>query len=107
MPCYGGPIHARHIFNEEDVSNIVKTSLPGRCTKAKVISPGSGRPFTANDATELFKQIFTYLLTEEVRWESVVEYAAQWVRDHGNNHNEICAFRTSQQVQDVAVALQA
>src|SRR5215469_9162507 len=107
MPCYGSPIHARHIFSEEDVSSIVKTSLPGHCTKAKVISPGSGRPFTAIDATELFKQIITYLITEEDRWESAVEYAAEWTRGHGGNHYEICAFGTSQQVQDVATALQA
>jgi hypothetical protein len=107
MPCYGGPIHARHIFGEGEVSSIVKTSFPGHRTKAQVISPGSGRPFTGLDATELFKQIISYLLAEEVCWESAVEYAAEWARDHGGNHYEICAFRSSQQVQDVAMALQA
>ena len=84
----------------------MKTSLLRCSPKAQVVSPGTGRPFTATDVTELFKQIITYLLTEEVRWESVVEYAAQWARGHSGNHYEICAFRTSQQVQDVAVALQ-
>jgi monodictyphenone polyketide synthase len=107
MPCYGGPIHARHIFGEGDISSIVKTSLPGHRTKAQVISPGSGRPFTASDATELFKQIITYLLTEEVCWESAVEYVAEWARGHGGNQYQICAFRSSQQVRDVAIALQA
>ena len=108
MPCYGGPIHADHVFNEEHVSSIVKTPKSTYPPLAQVISPGTGQPFTATDATELFRQIVKYLLTEEVCWEKAVNYAAEWVKGHsGNHHHQIHAFRTAQQVQDMTVAINA
>ena len=105
MPCYGGPIHAKHIFNEEDVSSIVQTSQSAYPPQVQVISPGTGQPFIATDATELFRQIVRYLLTEPVCWEKVVKYAAERAKDHGGNHHQICAFRNAQQVQDVIAAI--
>ena len=105
MPCYGGPIHADHVFNEGHVSSIVKTSQSTYSPQVRVISPGTGQPFTATDATELFRQVVKYLLTEEVCWEKAVNYVAEWVKGYGGNCHQIYAFRTAQQVQDVIVAI--
>ena len=107
MPCYGGPIHAEHVFNEEHISSIVETSQSPHSPQVQVISPGTGQPFTATDATELFKQVIKYLLTEEVCWEKVVNYATDWAKSHNGDRNQIYAFRTAQQVQDVVVAVNA
>ena len=106
MQCYGGPIHANHAFNEEDVSDIVKTYRSNFPSQAQVISPGTGQPFTATDATGLFREITKYILTQQVSWESVVDYTAEWVKGHDSNtHYQISAFRTAQQVQDVITAI--
>ena len=107
MPCYGGPIHSDHIFDEEHVSSIVKDSHSNYPPQAQVISPGTGQPFTATNATELFRQIVKYLLTEEVCWEKAVKFAAEWAKSHGAGHHRMYAFRTAQQVQDVIVAIEA
>ena len=107
MPCYGGPIHAEHIFDEADVANIVKQTRSSHTSKAQVISPGSGKPFSGSSSLKLFTQVITYLLTEEVCWEKAVRYAVEWVKRHGGTSHHICAFRTAQQVQDVANALKA
>ena len=105
MQCYGGPIHANHAFNEEDVSSIVKNSQSTYPSRAQVISPGTGQPFTATDATELFRQIIKYILTQQVSWESAVNYTAEWAKGHSIDHYQITAFRTAQQVQDVIAAI--
>ena len=105
MPCYGGPIHADHVFSEKHVSSILVDSQSTYPSQVPVISPGSGRPFNATDATELFRQIIRYLLTEEVSWERAVNYASEWVKSHGDDHYQIYAFRTAQQVQDVVAAI--
>ena len=107
MTCSGGPIHTPHIFDEEHISSIVTKSQSAHPSRVQVISPGSGQPFTATDATELFHQIVTYLLTEEVSWERIVDRTAEWVKQHGDDRYEVCAFRTAQQVQDVVAAINA
>ena len=107
MPCYGGPIHADHVFNEEDVSSIVKTSQSTYPPQLQVISPGTGRPFIATDATDLFRQIVKYLLTVQVCWEKVVDYTAEWAKDQGGNRYQISTFRNAPQVQDVIAAINA
>ena len=107
MPCYGGPIHADHLFNEEHVSSIVKTFQSIYLPQIQIISPATGQPFIASDATELFRQIIKYLLTENVCWEKVVNYISEWVKSHGGIRHEICTFRTVQQVQDLVVAINA
>ena len=106
MPCYGGPIHADHVFNE-DVSSIVTTSQSPYPPQVQVISPGTGQPFIATDATELYRQVLKYLLTEVVCWEKVVDFTAEWVKDHGGNRYQIYTFRTAQQVQDMMAAINA
>ena len=107
MPCYGGPIHAEHVFDEADVAKIVTQTRSGHNSKAQVISPGSGRPFSGNTSLKLLTQVITYLLTEEVCWEKAVRYAVEWVKRHGGSSHHICAFRTAQQVQDVINALKS
>ena len=105
MTCYGGPIHAKHVFSENDVSSIVEISQSSFPPRVQVISPGTGQPFIATDATELFRQIVKYLLTEQVGWEKAVNYSAEWVTGHGGDRYQICSFRTAQQVQDVIAAI--
>ena len=105
MPCYGGPIHADHVFDEEHISSIVKASQSSYSPQVQVVSPGTGQPFTATDATELFSQVVQYLLTEEVCWEKAVNYVARWIKSHSDSRFHIYAFRTSQQVQDMVVAI--
>lgn len=107
MPCYGGPIHGTDVFDEEHVSSIVKPSQSTYPSQLQVISPGTGEPFVSTDATELFREIIRYLLTEEVCWEKAVKYAAEWVQARGGNRHEVHSFRTAQQVQDVITAVKA
>ena len=106
MQCYGGPIHANHAFKEEDISHIVNfTSQSTYRSKAKVISPGTGQPFNATNATKLFRQIIKYILTQQVSWESCVKYVTEFVRGDMDNHYQVSAFRSAQQVQDVIATI--
>ena len=101
MQCFGGPIHADDIFNDEHVSSIVINSESPYPSTIKVVSPGTGQPFIATDATELYREIVKYLLTQEVSWDSCLEYLSKYVKDQDDSEFEVCAFRTAQQVQDM------
>lgn len=107
MTCSGGPIHANDVFEEEHISSIAIDSQSTYAPVVPVISPGTGKPFTAVTATDLYKEIIRYLLTEEVSWEKACDYTTQWVKSHQHDVYEVYSFRTAQQVQDVVATINA
>jgi acyl transferase domain-containing protein len=110
LPVYGGLCHAKHIYSKAHVTRIVQTSaldaLDAKFTPhVPVFSTSNGRPFRAKTARDLFHNIIEEILTQAIRWDSVVESVVQRARGGTASECQVLIFRNSLPVRDLVEAL--
>ncbi|KAH8807225.1 putative polyketide synthase, partial [Xylogone sp. PMI_703] len=110
LPVYGGLCHAKHIYNDENVHQVVRTrsieSLNSRFVpRIPIYSTSTGRPFLATNATELFEHIIKEILTQAIQWDRVVQSVIQQAQDIGASQCRVVVFRVSLPIHDLSAAL--
>jgi len=110
LPVYGGLCHAKHIYNEDNVHYVVQTrSMELLNTKFSpripIYSTSIGKPFPATNATDLFEQIITEVLTQPIQWDNVVQGVVQQAHDIGASQCQVLVFRISLPIHDLSAAL--
>ncbi|RYP10927.1 hypothetical protein DL764_000363 [Monosporascus ibericus] len=112
LPVYGGLCHAKHIYNQDNVHHVVHTPSMAQLNddsrfspRIPVYSTSTGRPFSAKDATGLFKQIIEEILTKAIRWDNVVQGVAHQAQATGATHCDILVFRASLPVNELTATL--
>ncbi|KAI0417496.1 putative polyketide synthase [Xylaria grammica] len=110
LPVYGGLCHAKHIYTEENVLRLVRTSSMDELNatflpRISVYSTSTGEPFRAGTASDLFEAIIREILTETICWDKVVTGVVQHIRETGPSQCSIFTFRTSLPIVDVAEAM--
>ncbi|KAL8792417.1 MAG: hypothetical protein Q9195_005031 [Heterodermia aff. obscurata] len=110
LPVYGGLCHAKHIYSADNVHHIVRTgsmkSLNSKFSpRIPVYSTATGTPFCPQNATNLFEQIITEILTQPIQWDKVIQGVSQQVHDINASQCEIFVFRTSLPIHDMTTAL--
>ncbi|KAI4215145.1 MAG: hypothetical protein LQ351_002460 [Letrouitia transgressa] len=111
LPVYGGLCHASHIYNESHIQSITRT--PGlealeevRKPRVPVLSTGTGKRYPAARATDLLEQIVHELLTQQIRWENVIQGAIEHARYLAVTDCNVFVFRPSLAVSDFTNALE-
>ena len=107
---YGGLCHAKHVYGQEHVDSIVRTSALDELD-AKVVahvpifSTSSGHPFATTSASGLFHDIVEEILTQAIQWDNVVEGIVQRAKAAATCECQITTFRTCLPIRDLEAAL--
>lgn len=83
----------------EQLNSKVSPRLP-------IYSTSTGQPFSASTATELFDSIITEILTQPIRWDSVVQGLCQNAREISASQCQLLVFRLSLPIRDLSSALE-
>lgn len=110
LPVYGGLCHASHIYTSRHVHQITRTDSLRLLEKKyapriPVYSTSTGGSFPAKTAEELFEAIITEILTQSIRWESVISGINDQVKDLGHSKAHVLVFRVSLPVHDLLASL--
>ncbi|KAK3898722.1 hypothetical protein C8A05DRAFT_18738 [Staphylotrichum tortipilum] len=110
LPVFGGLCHAQHIYTQHQVEQVVRTRslelLNAKLTPGVPIhSTSTGQPFTAGNATQLFEQIVTEVMTKAIAWDSVIDGVTQHARALGALNCQVLVCRMSLPVHDLTEAL--
>ncbi|KAL8743164.1 MAG: hypothetical protein Q9190_004459 [Brigantiaea leucoxantha] len=110
LPVYGGLCHASHIYNETHVQAITRTSAlkaleSVRKPRVPVLSTGTGKPYPAASATDLLEQIVHELITQPIRWDSVISGAVEHAKYLAVSDCSVFVFRPSLPVSDFVASL--
>ena len=112
LPVYAGLCHAKHIYNQQNVHHIVRTgsidfldskSPPG----IPILSTGTGRPYPAKSARELFEMIISELLREPIQWENVIHGVIEHANNTAASECQVLVFRISLPIHDLLAALKS
>lgn len=112
IPVYGGLCHAPHLFGQHDVHSIVHGCSLNTLTKTfppvmAVLSTGSGLPYLANNAVEMFECIISELLTETIYWDNVVSGQVERVKTNATAEAVLHCFGNSTPLNDLSKALKS
>lgn len=112
LPVYGGLCHAKHIYNQNNVHAIVGTSsidmLNSKLApRIPVYSTGKGRPYMAKSAKDLFEQVVSELLTQQIHWARVVQGIVEYAHNFTPSEYQLLVFRNSLPVQELLDALKS
>ena len=112
IPVYGGLCHAPHIFGQHDVHSIVHGCSLNALAKTfppvmPVLSTGSGLPYLANNAVEMFECIVSELLMETIYWDNVVSGIVKRVKTNGTVEAVLHCFGNSTPLNDLNMALKS
>ncbi|KFA54249.1 hypothetical protein S40293_07813 [Stachybotrys chartarum IBT 40293] len=112
LAVYGGLCHAEHIYNRDHVRTIVHTPTMAQMDKDSRFSPylpvystGKGKPYPAESASSLFEHIIEEILTQVIRWDSVIEGLIHQAQSTGADSCELVVFRMSLPINDFKAAL--
>jgi len=110
LPVYGGLCHAEHIYNQNNVHAIVQSGaldmLPSKfAPRIPIYSTGTGRPYMAKSAKDLFEQIVSELLTQQIHWTKVVQGIVESAQNVTPSECHILVFRNSLPVRELLEAL--
>lgn len=110
LPVYGGLCHAKHIYTEENVHDVVRTRsmelLNSQFSpRIPIYSTSTGKPFPATNATNLFEYIITEVLTQPIQWDNVIQGVIQQVQNIGASQCQVLVFRISLPIHDLSAAL--
>nr|APX43975.1 polyketide synthase [Pestalotiopsis microspora] len=109
LPVYSGLCHAAHIYDNEDVEAVVRTSsLAALDAKFRatlpVLSTGTGRPYTAQGAQELLEQVIHEILTQAIEWSNVVNSITDRASGSGASECQIFVFNMSRPILELEEA---
>jgi monodictyphenone polyketide synthase len=112
LPVYGGLCHAKHIYNQQHVGEVVSTSSLGMldakfAPALPIFSTSTGRPYTAKSARELFEQIIWEILTQQIQWDNVIQGVIEEVNNMAASECQVLVFRISLPVHDFLVAFKS
>ncbi|MCJ1247985.1 Atrochrysone carboxylic acid synthase Agnpks1 [Trapelia coarctata] len=110
LPVYGGLCHAKHIYNQQHVHDVVRTSsmhlLKSKFwSRIPIFSTSTGEPFPAKNATELFEQIITEILTQQIQWDNVVQGVIERANKIAASEWQMFVFRISLPIHDLMATL--
>ncbi|KAI1504073.1 putative polyketide synthase [Biscogniauxia marginata] len=110
LPVYGGLCHAKHIYNEDNVQQVVHSrsmeQLNSKLSpRIPIYSTSTGKPFPAASATELFENIVREIMTQVIQWDGVIQGVVQQAQDVGASQCEVVVFRISLPIHDLSAAL--
>lgn len=113
LPVYGGLCHAPHIYDSQDVDAIVQDIVassdllrPQDEPKLPLSSTSTGIPYTASNATQLFKSIVFELLTKAIEWDKVIAQEVQYAKDNKQTQITLSCFGNSIPLNDLRSELQ-
>lgn len=113
LPVYGGMCHAPHIYDSHDVEVIVQDVVapsallhPQEEPKLPLLSTSSGDPYTASNATELFKSVVNELLTKAIEWEKVIAQEIHYMKENKRTQVKLSCFGNSIPLNDLRSDLQ-
>ena len=72
-----------------------------------IFSTHTGRPFLAEDATELFEVIVSEILTQKVQWDNVVQGVIERANSVAASECQVLVFRISLPINDLMMALKS
>ncbi|KAK1751370.1 Non-reducing polyketide synthase aptA [Echria macrotheca] len=112
LPVYGGLCHARHIYNESHVQEVVRVSaskLAGSrfVPVIPVLSTSTGQPFLASDAHGLLGNVISEILTQAIEWEKVIQGVADRASSLGVLQLQVQAFRVSLPIHDLIAVVKS
>ena len=110
LPVYGGLCHAKHVYTEDNVRQVVRTRsielLNSKFSpRIPIYSTSTGKTFPVTDAISLFEHIVAEILTQPIRWDSVVQGMTHRVHDVGASQCQVLVFRISLPIHDLSAAL--
>ncbi|KAL8872794.1 MAG: hypothetical protein Q9174_001638 [Haloplaca sp. 1 TL-2023] len=110
LPVYGGLCHAGHVYGEEHIRTITRTSATEtldlvRRPRVPILSTGTGKRYLASSCTELLEQLVSELITQPIRWDNVIAGAIEHVKYMAISDCQVFAFRPSLPVHDLMAAL--
>ncbi len=109
---YGGLCHAKHIYNQQNVRGIACTSSINRLDskfppRIPMLSTGTGKPYQAKSARELFEQIISELLTQSIQWDKVIQGVIEQASNIEASQCQVLVFRISLPIHDLLAALKS
>ncbi|KAI0192448.1 hypothetical protein F4808DRAFT_475822 [Astrocystis sublimbata] len=112
LPVYGGLCHARHVYDETHVHEVVGRSVldnlgKGYSPTIRLFSTSTGEPFCATTVTDLFEEVVTEILTQKIEWDNVINRIVHCAKDSGTTEAEVLVFRNSLPVHELLKALDA
>ncbi|KAJ5738567.1 Acyl transferase/acyl hydrolase/lysophospholipase [Penicillium malachiteum] len=107
LPVYSGLCHAKHIYKAEDVARVVTTEIVScvPCPVLPVLSPNTGKAYVATTSEELFGQIVSEILTQQIIWDNVIQTLVQEADDHTSLDCRVFVFRMSLASRDLVTGL--
>ncbi|KAJ5711073.1 Acyl transferase/acyl hydrolase/lysophospholipase [Penicillium malachiteum] len=107
LPVYSGLCHANHIYKAEDVARVVTTDIVSGvpCPVLPVLSPNTGKAYVATTAEELFGQIVSEILTQQIIWDNVIQTLVQEADDYTSLDCRVFVFRMSLASRDLVTGL--
>ncbi|KAL9079974.1 MAG: hypothetical protein Q9157_001171 [Trypethelium eluteriae] len=112
LPVYGGLCHAPHIYDPQDVQNIVHSSALNAisaksCPVMPVYSTSTGLPYSAKNAVELLECVISELLTQAICWDHVIRGVVDRVRSTVTSESVLYCFGNSMPLNDLSAALKS
>ncbi|KAL4887524.1 hypothetical protein BJY04DRAFT_225501 [Aspergillus karnatakaensis] len=106
LPVYGGLCHAKHIYSQHHVREIISTASieaidATYSPTVPIYQTSTGRPFAASTAKDLFEQIVLELLTQPIVWDNVIQGVVDQAYTISATHCEVSVIRISAPINDL------
>ena len=72
-----------------------------------VLSTSTGKPYPAKSASELFEHLISELLTQAIKWDTVIEGVIEQANNVAASECQVLVFRNSLPVHDLLAALKS
>lgn len=94
------------------MQTIIRTSSidvlnPAFSPRIPILSTSTGRPFPAENATELFKLIISEILTQKIQWDNVIQGVIERANDIAASKCQVLVFGISLPIYDLLAALKS
>ena len=106
LPVYGGLCHASHIYGQQHIDTVTKTSSlqlleSSHTSMIPILSTSSGKQYQSTGPTDLYEQLVTELLTHSITWGNVVAEAAKIAGEMEAWECQLMVFRESHSVREL------
>jgi monodictyphenone polyketide synthase len=110
LPVYGGLCHAGHIYTASHIKEIVQTPSLARINsrlfpRIPIYSTSTGMPYPIADATGVFENIITEILTQTIKWDGVIDGVRDQIQSSGTSKCDVLVFRISLPIHDLTKRL--